>query len=243
MLAQQNRNQSTALITILTEQGLDGLLKVESKLTVRTAMEGLPLFFHLKTNGRKLISATLDMQVTRLAASINVKHNLSSLQIQQIVSDILEMYPTETIEDFMLVFKRLRQGFYKKEFHQLDQAVIFTAIKDYLVEKSVELERVHLEEQQERDKPAKKELPNYEEMVEFYLRAQQQDFSTPKPEPKRTSSWLGASAEGYKHWRQEQNFNFDKDGNIETNRAPESGGEGIGEADQIDHNAGPPQEI
>lgn len=214
-LVLRNKNLSTGLIHILTAD-VDATIKAESGLTTRNVIGCLPLAYHIKQQGNKLVSQALDIQLTRLAASVNVKHNLTSLQIKQIVNDIIEMYPTESLEDFLLVFKRIRQGAFGDLHHQLDQATIFQCMKQHLEDKSIELERLHKEEDADRVKVQQEKL-NYEQMVELYANAMQGNLGKAKPQPRR--SQLGYADKGYQEFLKQRSYDQAKNRIEESKRA------------------------
>jgi len=72
--------------------------------------------------------------LTKLVGSLNLKWNLNDSQILQIVEDLVERYPHETVEDFILLFRKARQNEFG-EIYRLDSAVIFGWMDKYLEEK------------------------------------------------------------------------------------------------------------
>jgi hypothetical protein len=183
------------------------VIEYERGLTIAKAIEiGLPLRFHVLNEGRANVLRALDVQLTRLSASINVKHNLSSIQIKQIANDILEVYPTETIEDFMIIFKRARQGFYKddkgrNEIFRLDQAVIFGWIDQHVQEKAMVLEELRRKEEEQRNKIQGDALLTNEGLKELYQNALKGKLSEPRVEPRRSA--LGFQDKKYNEYRTE----------------------------------------
>lgn len=89
--------------------------------------------------GSRQVAIALDIQLTRLIASLNLKWNISDAQIKTIVEDIIDKFPNESIEDFIMCFKKARQGEYGELF-RLDSAVVFVWIQRYLDEKYEALE-------------------------------------------------------------------------------------------------------
>lgn len=135
----RQRERSTALIAILTDQ--DKAREFERSLTLSKIIEeAIPISVLRKTVGLREIAQALDVQLTKLAASVNVSQNLNDSQIKIIVEDLLDKYPNETIEDFILVFKRARQGGFGTIYH-LHSAVIFGWMETYLEEKYKALEK------------------------------------------------------------------------------------------------------
>lgn len=84
--------------------------------------------------GSRQVAIALDIQLTRLVANLNLKWSLNDTQIKTIVEDLLDKYPNESLEDFILCFKKARQGEYG-ELIRLDGPIIFSWIQTYLDEK------------------------------------------------------------------------------------------------------------
>lgn len=83
---------------------------------------------------RKTVKQILDMQLTKLAASFNLNLTFKDYQVSQIIEDLIEKYPNETIEDFIYTFKQARQGAYGQVF-RLDSAVVFDWMAQHLAQK------------------------------------------------------------------------------------------------------------
>lgn len=71
---------------------------------------------------------------------MNIQHTLNDFQIKTLVEDLLDKYPNESLEDFILCFKKGRMGELGKSFNRLDSEVIFEWITAYLDEKYQVLE-------------------------------------------------------------------------------------------------------
>lgn len=84
--------------------------------------------------GSRQVAIALDVQLTRLVANLNLKWSLNDTQIKTIVEDLLDKYPNESLEDFILCFKKARQGEFG-ELIRLDGPIIFSWMHTYLDEK------------------------------------------------------------------------------------------------------------
>jgi len=101
------------------------------------------------------VEIAIDTALTKLVGSLNLKWNLNENQIKQIVEDLVFKYPNETVEDFILVFRRARQNEFG-EIYRLDSAVIFGWMEYYLEEKYTVVEQQLKAEKEEYYKPPEK---------------------------------------------------------------------------------------
>lgn len=121
------------------------IIKLEQHVTMEHAIKGQPMVMMIRTGQvkRSDLAKALDLQIVRLSMMMNVKYNVNDGQIETIVNDLLERYPYETLETFILVFKRLRQGYYPNlSFHELSESVIMRALELHLAELADERERL-----------------------------------------------------------------------------------------------------
>lgn len=98
--------------------------------------------------GVRQVAIAIDIHLTRLVSNLNLKWSLNDSQIKTIVEDLIEKYPNETIEDFILIFKKARLGEYG-ELIRLDSAIIFNWVEKYLDEKYEAIENKLMEEKEE----------------------------------------------------------------------------------------------
>ena len=134
----------TGLIAILTDS--EKAKAYEKSLTVQKIVnQCMPISEVCRYSGMAEIKKAVDIQLTKLVAGLNLKWNLSDNQIAQIVEDLIEKYPHETLEDFVLVLKKARMGEFGELF-RLDGPVIFSWMETYLEEKYAVIEnKLHSE--------------------------------------------------------------------------------------------------
>lgn len=130
----QLREHSTGLIATLTDP--DKSREFERGLTVQKIIDNaVPIREVVRVTGSmRPLAQALDIALTKLVGSINVGQNLNDGQIKTIVEDLLDKYPNESLEDFILCFKKARQGEFGTIYH-LHSAVIFGWMEFYLGEK------------------------------------------------------------------------------------------------------------
>lgn len=92
------------------------------------------------------IKRALDAELTRFVAGLNLKWTINDQQISGIVEDLLYKFPNESLEDFVLMFRKARMGEFRDEngnstIYRLDGAVIFGWMDQYLSQKYEVLER------------------------------------------------------------------------------------------------------
>jgi hypothetical protein len=133
------------------------------------------------------LEAFLSNQLQELKKSVNVdaRLNLQDFQIPMIAEDLLERYPVESLEDFVLCFRRGNAGFYGQIF-RLDAAVINDWFVKYLEEKYS-----HIEARETRAKKTndiKEDLKNQID-YEAYKRRKEIEDSQPKQNNKKDNDY------------------------------------------------------
>lgn len=144
-LALQNKAYANALVSTLTTS--EESEKFVRSLTIEKIVEtSQPISQLEKYVPRKDIKLLLDVHLLKFIKSLNLKWTISDDQVMPIVEDLLYKYPNESIEDFLLVFRKARMGEFKDEngnstIYRLDGAVIFGWMDQYLEQKYEVLER------------------------------------------------------------------------------------------------------
>lgn len=129
----QLKEHATGLIVTLSNA--DTAREFERGLTIaKIVNESLPLVEMMRVTSSKEVARTIDVALTKLVASVNVGNNISDYQIKEIVEDLIDKYQHETIEDFILVFKKARLGEFGT-IYNLHSAVIFEWMEKYLDQK------------------------------------------------------------------------------------------------------------
>lgn len=137
-MALQLKERSIGLINTISDP--DKYRDVERGLSIEKVISSaIPISILEKNTSRKEVLIALDRAVVMLAASLNLNNNLNDFQIGIIVEDLYDKYPNETLEDFILMFKKARQGEYGT-IYVLHSAVVFEWMGKYLDEKYKHIE-------------------------------------------------------------------------------------------------------
>lgn len=181
-LQAQNSNKPTQLQTISTSTTANALqqnrfdeIEKSVGLNAKDILDKPPIAMLKKLEGMDLkLEAFLAAQIHKLVKMVNINGHLSiqPYQIPVIAAQLIENYPVESIEDFVLCFKRGAAGFYGT-IYKLDASVLCEWMKAYLDEKYM-----HVEAKVEQEKEAKTEESkiNYE----LFKHRVQKDFIEPQ---------------------------------------------------------------
>lgn len=107
----------------------------------------------VKVVGEQKIKMSLEIEIAKLASRLNVANNITATQLPFIADELLATYPEESLQDFILCFRRIALGYYGKIYHQLDLSVISICMQEHIQEKAMYLERGHTELKKESDYP------------------------------------------------------------------------------------------
>lgn len=83
----------------------------------------------------------LETEILKLAARVNVSHNMNHSQIVFTAETLLDDFKSCSLEDFIFVFKQMAKGAYGSTYHQLDTSVISLCLQEHLENKAYYLER------------------------------------------------------------------------------------------------------
>lgn len=113
---------------------------VEKGLTFKICNEATKLIHLKKNEGEETIEHTLALMLINLQEQINVTRPLAPHQITMLAADIIELYPYESLEDFVLCFKMARQNKLSPHYNSIDSVMINKWMGEYLELKAVQRE-------------------------------------------------------------------------------------------------------
>lgn len=93
--------------------------------------------------GENQIATVLTGLILRTSSFFNITNNLSEDQAIETAFMLIDRFSTETIEDFVLMFKNAKAGKYGKLFNRLDGQIILEWMGLYLEEKAEYRETLH----------------------------------------------------------------------------------------------------
>lgn len=102
----------------------------------------------VKAVGEQNVKLMIQFELIKLAELMSVGGNLNNAQVQFISDQLIELYPTESIADFKICFRRGAMGAYG-QIQRMDGVTIGEWMKKYLVEKYEVLEDSMMKERDE----------------------------------------------------------------------------------------------
>lgn len=130
------------------------------------------VFELIKAIGEETVKGQIEFELIRLASLMSVGGNLNGAQVPFIASQLIELYPMESIADFKICFERGSIGLYG-DIQRMDGITINSWMVKYLEQKYEVLEkRIEKERQQERIKVNFEPVtnsPETQKMIDEYL--------------------------------------------------------------------------
>lgn len=147
----QTISQSTTAIK-LQENDFEGIV-LSTGNDIRQILDRPPIAMLTKVVEPFRMEIFIAAQLQKLQASVNIdsRLNLQSGQIPVIAEELIKMFPLETLEDFVLCFRRGSVGFYGQIF-RLDAAVITDWMGQYLEDKYTYVEAGIRDDKKEEEK-------------------------------------------------------------------------------------------
>jgi len=131
------------LIQCLVDEDSTGIAIRERGLTIASTFQSKLIKTY---EPRKIAKATAAL-IMRVSNSFNISNALREDQVTTLVFDLLDKYPTETLEDFAICFRMARRGEFGTVYNGLDSQRVFEWMHKYLELKAMERERNNKKQQ------------------------------------------------------------------------------------------------
>lgn len=117
--------------------------KIERSVTVQDAITGISLRNAIKESSEDLIISGLISLIIRTSNFFNIGKPMNEDQAIETAYLLLDKYPHESFEDFVIMFRNAKTGKYGELYNRLDGQIIFKWMGEYLEEKAAHREKLH----------------------------------------------------------------------------------------------------
>jgi len=169
---------SSTTVQKLVANDFEGLEKSVG-VSIKSILDRPPICMLMKVTGELPPELFLARQLHALANMVNVdaRLNLQPQQIPTIAGVLMQEFPAESLEDFVLCFRRGSIGVYGQIF-RLDAGILCEWMRKYLDEKYTHVERQHEEKKKEGIKQDEVNYEAFRERVSEFLQQDKKGFSS-----------------------------------------------------------------
>jgi hypothetical protein len=146
------------LCVMLSSNNLAGVANILPS-TLKNALGQPPICDLERVVGRTQIVRYIEFELVKMSSLISVGGNLNDAQVQFIATQMVEMFPNESLADFKLCFQRGCIGQYG-EIYRMDGIVLRQWMEKYLEEKYSIVEDVWAKQKEAEKKPIQSETEN-----------------------------------------------------------------------------------
>ena len=119
------------------------IAQLERNTTIDTAIKSLSLVNVSKNLNEELVISGLITLILRTSAFFNIGKPMNEDQAIETAYLLLDKYPHESFEDFVIMFRNAKTGKYGELYNRLDGQIIFKWMGEYLEEKAAHREKLH----------------------------------------------------------------------------------------------------
>jgi hypothetical protein len=119
------------------------IAQTERSITLDRAIEGLSLRNTAKHLSEEAVISGLITLILRTSAFFNIGKAMTEEQAIETAYLLLDKYPHESFEDFMIMFRNAKTGTYGELYNRLDGQIIFKWMGEYLEQKAAHREKIH----------------------------------------------------------------------------------------------------
>lgn len=134
--------------------------------TVKAALKEPPICDVIRIVGRGSIVRYIEFELIKMTALISVGNNMNNSQIQFVATQLVELFPNESLADFKLCFSRGCIGQYGEIF-RMDGIVLRKWMEQYLDEKYQVVEQELVTEKENPHQVQKTELNVFEYWMKY----------------------------------------------------------------------------
>lgn len=119
------------------------IAKLERSVNLNAAVQAISLKTAIAQTNEELIVSGLFNLILRTSAFFNLGKAMTEDQAIETAYLLLDKYPHESFEDFVIMFRNAKIGKYGELYNRLDGQIIFKWMGEYLEEKAAHREKLH----------------------------------------------------------------------------------------------------
>lgn len=119
------------------------VVRMEQTVNLDTAIQASSLKKLIQTTDEEVVVSGLITLILRTSAFFNIGKSMSEEQAIETAYLLLDKYPHESFEDFVIMFRNAKTGKYGELYNRLDGQIIFKWMGEYLDEKAEHREKLH----------------------------------------------------------------------------------------------------
>ena len=119
------------------------VVRMEQKVSMDSAIQAVSINNVIKSTDENLVVSGLAGLILRTSGFFNLSKVMTEDQAIDTAYLLLEKYPYESFEDFVIMFRNAKMGKYGELYNRLDGQIIFKWMEEYMEEKAIHREKTH----------------------------------------------------------------------------------------------------